>query len=358
MALRIDENRPPLRVLAGGGTLQKPAVKWIPSPNFSSRPGGPADIDTIVIHHTSSSASAESIGQYFQNPSSKVSAQYTIGKDGTIVQSVPDGKSAWHAGKSSFKGRSGVNGFSLGIELWIVGNGKDPFTAPQYESLANLVAWMMQTYKVPMERITGHKDIALPRGRKDDPAINFDYDLLRKMVQERLKGSAPASKPVTVAPPRPAPLPSPPQEPRSFPPVPPRPAPVPQAPPFPSPWPVAGPTLPPGVGPAPGARPQASVADLLGQLHSLLDPQSPTAPPTGLTGSAGSGPLLADGSRGAAVSALQSRLKQLGCDPGEVDGIFGPLTEAAVVAFQQSRNIAVEGVVGPETWGQLGIQVA
>ena len=40
-----------------------------------------------------------------------------------------------------------------------------------------------------------------------------------------------------------------------------------------------------------------------------------------------------------------------------VDGIFGPQTEAAVKAFQQSRALPVDGIVGPNTWPKLVVQV-
>jgi lysozyme family protein len=40
-----------------------------------------------------------------------------------------------------------------------------------------------------------------------------------------------------------------------------------------------------------------------------------------------------------------------------VDGIFGPLTEAAVRAFQQEKHLAVDGVVGPITWAALIVTV-
>jgi len=64
-------------------------------------------------------------------------------------------------------------------------------------------------------------------------------------------------------------------------------------------------------------------------------------------------PMLRNGSRGPAVSNLQSRLKELGFDPGPIDGIFGPRTEAAVRAFQRNQGIEVDGIVGPQTRGKL-----
>jgi putative chitinase len=73
--------------------------------------------------------------------------------------------------------------------------------------------------------------------------------------------------------------------------------------------------------------------------------------------SGGSGPLLRRGARGEAVRALQQRLNALGFNVGAVDGDFGPATEAGVTSFQRSRGLSVDGVVGPQTWRALGIQV-
>lgn len=68
-------------------------------------------------------------------------------------------------------------------------------------------------------------------------------------------------------------------------------------------------------------------------------------------------PLLRQGDRGPAVRRLQTLLRIAGFNPGPVDGIFGPRTQAALVAFQQSvREIEVTGVADLDTWTALGAE--
>jgi len=64
-------------------------------------------------------------------------------------------------------------------------------------------------------------------------------------------------------------------------------------------------------------------------------------------------PGLARGASGSVVTALQQGLKKYSTpatDPGPVDGDFGPKTEAAVKAYQQDRDLHVDGIVGDQTW--------
>ncbi|MCP5119608.1 MAG: peptidoglycan-binding protein, partial [bacterium] len=61
------------------------------------------------------------------------------------------------------------------------------------------------------------------------------------------------------------------------------------------------------------------------------------------------------GSQGDDVAALQRRLNELGFNAGAADGIFGGGTRAAVEQFQQSRNLRVDGIVGPATAEALGL---
>lgn len=59
--------------------------------------------------------------------------------------------------------------------------------------------------------------------------------------------------------------------------------------------------------------------------------------------------LLKSGSKGQTVSSLQQDLTALGYNTYGIDGIFGANTQKAVVAFQQSKGITADGLVGTQT---------
>jgi peptidoglycan hydrolase-like protein with peptidoglycan-binding domain len=61
-------------------------------------------------------------------------------------------------------------------------------------------------------------------------------------------------------------------------------------------------------------------------------------------------PLLKNGSRGLPVRRLQNRLKLAGFAIPEVNGRFGPKTQAAVKTLQKQAGLVVDGQVGPKTW--------
>ena len=75
------------------------------------------------------------------------------------------------------------------------------------------------------------------------------------------------------------------------------------------------------------------------------------------SGSSGSGAsisrTLRQGDRGTDVATLQKRLNELGFNCGNVDGIFGPKTHAAVIAFQKANGLLVDGIVGKNTRAKL-----
>jgi peptidoglycan hydrolase-like protein with peptidoglycan-binding domain len=79
-----------------------------------------------------------------------------------------------------------------------------------------------------------------------------------------------------------------------------------------------------------------------------------TAAPT-TTINPSSRPVLRLGSTGADVTTLQQKLIALGLLTSTADGNFGSGTQAAVIKFQQSKNLSpADGVVGPATWAALG----
>ena len=61
------------------------------------------------------------------------------------------------------------------------------------------------------------------------------------------------------------------------------------------------------------------------------------------------------GSRGNEVRNIQSRLSSWGYNPGAVDGVYGPKTEAAVKKFQRNNNLTPDGIAGPATLAKIGL---
>lgn len=159
-------------------TLQKPEVHPRPSPNKSNRQG--ARIDVILLHHTAGRRGDADLA-WLCNGASKVSAHYLVDRDGKVYQLVPDREAAWHAGPCQLYGKpTNMNSRSIGIELANLGDGKEPYTEAQYLALEALVPYLVQLYQVPLVNLLGHKDVAIPKGRKTDPSPNFDFERVRK----------------------------------------------------------------------------------------------------------------------------------------------------------------------------------
>jgi len=163
-------------------------VRRITSPNYDVRPPGTA-IELLVVHNISLPPGVfggEAVTQLFTNTLDtdahpyyrqlkgvKVSAHFLIRRDGAIIQFVSCNKRAWHAGVSSWQGRSACNDFSIGVEL--EGSDFEPFDDQQYVALARLTRLLRRSY--PVRTILGHADIA--PGRKTDPGPFFDWPRCR-----------------------------------------------------------------------------------------------------------------------------------------------------------------------------------
>jgi len=138
------------------------------SPNFSGRDG--ADISMLVLHATV--GSYNSALNWLTNPASHVSTHYLIRKDGYIAQLVADNLAAHHAGASKWfnLNAEAIREQSIGIELENKNNGLDPYPPAQMAALLELSRALVAQYRIVPDMVTRHLDIALPKGRKTDPA--------------------------------------------------------------------------------------------------------------------------------------------------------------------------------------------
>jgi N-acetylmuramoyl-L-alanine amidase len=130
----------------------------------------------IVIHYTGSN-SLEGALSWLASPKSGVSAHLVIAKNGTVYQMVPFDVAAWHAGSSSYEGKSHVNAFSIGIECVGIG---DAWPKAQVDAIHDVVAAIGEAYDI--EDIVGHSDVA--PGRKVDPGPNFPWDAVTSTGEE------------------------------------------------------------------------------------------------------------------------------------------------------------------------------
>lgn len=167
-----------------------------PSPNFDTRGG--CVIDLVVLHYTGMKDAetalkrltdpAPKAGDYpgpWQDPNidpatplARVSAHYVVGEGGEVFRVVPEAERAWHAGVSSWEGRTDTNARAIGIEIANGGHdyGLPPFPDTQIEAVVALVRDILTRNALTPSRVVGHSDIA--PARKDDPGEHFPWKRL------------------------------------------------------------------------------------------------------------------------------------------------------------------------------------
>lgn len=159
------------------------------SPNFGERPNGERP-SLVVVHSISLPPGVlrgSAVERLFTNTLDprrhrsfeplrdlRVSAHFFVRRNGRVLQFVDCEARAWHAGVSSWRGRSGCNDWSVGIEL--EGLEGRSFSAAQYRMLARLVRALAARY--PVGDVVGHEHVA--PGRKRDPGPAFDWKRLRR----------------------------------------------------------------------------------------------------------------------------------------------------------------------------------
>lgn len=140
-------------------------TRWV-SPNHNPRT---KPISMIVVHSTASDT-LKSAADWLCAVWSEVSTHYIIDETGAIFQLVDDNQVAWHAGKCDWHGVTDVNGVSLGVELVNLNDGKDVYEPAQIAALTWLVEFKAHQYGIAFDNIVRHLDVAIPKGRKTDPA--------------------------------------------------------------------------------------------------------------------------------------------------------------------------------------------
>lgn len=115
----------------------------------------------------------------FFEASGQVSIHYIVGRDGSVVRSVPETEVAFHA--------IDHNDTSIGIELINGGDGVDPYPAEQIAALSRLLHGIRMRWAIPLGQIKGHEETDHTTfvcggknvRRKQDPGPLFPWDRLR-----------------------------------------------------------------------------------------------------------------------------------------------------------------------------------
>jgi len=175
--------------------------------------GGELTPRYLVMHYTAGKSAKSSIN-WLTNPDSKASAHIVLGRDGSICQLAPFNVKTWHAGVSHWDGLSGMNGYSIGIEMDNAGPLKkvgdtyhawfgtqyaendvvyakhrldsEPrwwhtYTEVQIQKALELVQLLVRHYD--LKDVIGHEDIA--PDRKRDPGPAFPLENVRASVLGR-----------------------------------------------------------------------------------------------------------------------------------------------------------------------------
>lgn len=144
-----------------------------PSPNFNARADG-CRIEMLVLHYTDTRTAFDALA-ILQNPDREVSAHYLVDVNGDIYRMVDEDARAWHAGVSSWDGRTDINSRSVGIEIQNPGHtfGYVPFPAEQMQAVAELSRAIIDRHDIPAHYVLAHSDVA--PARKSDPGELFDW---------------------------------------------------------------------------------------------------------------------------------------------------------------------------------------
>ena len=206
-------------------------MEWITEPwctklddppvhNFSSRDG--LRINCIGIHYTAGGSPKGSY-KWFTYPEAKASAHFIVGRRGEIYQCVSMENRAWHFGNAELEYDGAIitdhpDRCAIGIEIanygklmktdtgfyvndtvdqyhryddrlygdpiqadLVFASGRtfsgfwEPYKEDTIDAVVKLCGYLVKEFSIPLKRIVGHEDVALPEGRKIDPGPAWDW---------------------------------------------------------------------------------------------------------------------------------------------------------------------------------------
>jgi len=153
-------------------------VKFVdlPSPNHAARPDG-AGVDILVLHYTELPLQESLDILRDATRELRVSSHYVLDLDGTAYRLVLEDRTAWHAGKSWWRGREALNGTSIGIEIVNLHGDRHDYPPEQIAALVELCRGILMRHPaIEPRNVVGHSDIA-PQ-RKIDPGRRFPWKRL------------------------------------------------------------------------------------------------------------------------------------------------------------------------------------
>lgn len=179
---------------ATAGTVARPSFSIVPASRANYAGTRPASAVRGVVVHVVEGSYWGAIS-WFANRRAHASAHYVVARDGRITRTVPESRIAWHAGNGWW------NRHSIGIEHEGYTDLLGTFTDAEYRSSAQLVAWIMRRYLLPIDRrhIIGHNEVPDPLrpwltggiGHHTDPGAYWDWTKYMVYVRMYARGKLP-----------------------------------------------------------------------------------------------------------------------------------------------------------------------
>lgn len=146
------------------------------SPNHDARPDG-VPVDTLILHYTGMRSAQEALDR-LRDSEARVSSHYVVDEDGAVLRLVSEERRAWHAGLSYWRGLTGLNDRSVGIEVVNPGHewGYRDFPVLQMAAVCDLCLGVLSRHPIPARNIVAHSDVA--PDRREDPGERFEWEQL------------------------------------------------------------------------------------------------------------------------------------------------------------------------------------